>query len=84
MDDPKLVELAQKYGKTVAQILLRYQTQRGVVVIPKSVTKSRIVSNLHCTGFELSAEDVKYIDSFDCNGRVCALEWVNDHPYYPF
>lgn len=84
MEDPKLVELAIKYGKTVAQILLRYQTQRGVIVIPKSVTKDRIISNLNCSDFEISADDVKYIDSFDCNGRVCVLEWVNDHPLYPF
>jgi len=84
MEDPKLVELAKKYGKTVPQILLRYQIQRGVVVIPKSVTKARIISNLDCNDFQLSAEDVKYVDSFDCNGRVCVLEWVKDHPFYPF
>lgn len=64
--------------------LLFYQTQRGVVVIPKSVTKERIVDNLNCTDFELTEEDVKYIETFDCNERVCALDWVKDHPYYPF
>jgi aldehyde reductase len=84
MDDPKLKELAAKYQRTVPQVLLRYQIQRGVVVIPKSVTKDRIVSNMDCHGFSLSEADVKYIDSFDCNGRVCGLEWVATHPYYPF
>lgn len=84
MDDPKLKELATKYGKTVPQVLLRYQLQRGVVVIPKSVTRSRIVSNIDCFDFELSAADMQYIDTFDCNGRVCGLEWVAFHPLYPF
>ncbi|EFX86053.1 hypothetical protein DAPPUDRAFT_208580 [Daphnia pulex] len=83
-EDPKLKELAQKYNRSPVQIILRFQTQRGVVVIPKSVTKERIVDNLNCTDFELTEEDVKYIETFDCNGRVCALDWVKDHPYYPF
>lgn len=88
--DPVLTEhqtlktVAQKYNRTVAQVILRYQTQRGVVVIPKSVTKERIIQNLRCTDFDLSEEDIKLIESFDCNGRVCKLEWVNDHPHYPF
>jgi len=84
MDDSKLKQLAAKYNKTVPQILLRYQIQRGVVVIPKSVTKERIISNLNCFDFTLNDDDIKYIDTFDCNGRVCGLEWVNFHPYYPF
>lgn len=60
------------------------QTQRNVIVIPKSVTKERIISNLNCTDFDLSKEDMEYIDSFDCNGRFLKLEWVSHHPFYPF
>jgi len=84
MDDPKLKELEKKYNRSVVQIILRYQTQRGVIAIPKSVTKSRIEHNLHCTDFDLSEEDIKYIDSFDCNGRICALVHLKSHPHYPF
>ncbi|XP_068225707.1 aldo-keto reductase family 1 member B1-like isoform X1 [Palaemon carinicauda] len=84
MEDPKIVALAEKYKKTPAQILIRYQLQRGLIVIPKSVTKSRIESNIQVFDFELSDEDMKAIDSFDCNGRALHLTWVNDHPHFPF
>ncbi|KAG5667792.1 hypothetical protein PVAND_015762 [Polypedilum vanderplanki] len=84
MDDPRIVALAEKYQKTPAQILIRYQIQRRVVVIPKSVTKSRIISNFDVFGFELSSEDIASIDSIDCNGRLCHLNWVSHHPHYPF
>lgn len=74
LDDQKLRQIAQKYGKTPAQIVLRYQIQRGNITIPKSVTPSRILENISIFDFNLSPEDVSYIDSFDCNGRVCAFE----------
>lgn len=73
MDDPKLKEVALKYKKTPAQILLRYQLDRGVITIPKSVTKSRIQQNFEIFDFTLTKEDIAYLDTFDCNGRLCAL-----------
>lgn len=73
MDDSRIVEIAKKYSKTPAQILIRYQIQRGNIVIPKSVTKSRIESNFDVFSFELSAEDISSVDSFDCNGRLVPL-----------
>lgn len=73
MDDQKLKELAQKYSKSVAQVLLRYQIQRGVVTIPKSVTKSRIAENYNIFNFTLSEEDINYISTFDRNGRFCPM-----------
>ncbi|XP_075222234.1 aldo-keto reductase 1B-like [Lycorma delicatula] len=84
LDDPNLKNVAEKYSKTPAQVLIKYQVQRGNIVIPKSVTKSRIESNINIFDFELSEEDIKYIDSFDCNGRVLHLDWVKDHKDYPF
>ena len=45
MDDPKMLEIANKYGKSPAQVCIRFQVQRGVSVIPKSVTPARIKSN---------------------------------------
>lgn len=84
MEDPKLVEIAKKYGKTTAQILIRYQIQRGHVVIPKSVTKSRIASNFEVFDFQLSKDDVALIDSFDCNGRLVPITSAAGHPYHPF
>lgn len=73
MDEPKLVAIAKKYNKSTAQILIRYQIQSGNIVIPKSVTKSRIISNFDVFGFELAAEDLAVIEEFECNGRLVAL-----------
>jgi diketogulonate reductase-like aldo/keto reductase len=60
-----LLSIAGKYQKTVAQVILRWLTQRGVVVIPKSVRKERIVENFNIFDFELSPEDLEAIRSLD-------------------
>ncbi|KAF7285424.1 hypothetical protein GWI33_010673 [Rhynchophorus ferrugineus] len=84
LEDPKLKELATKYNKTPAQVLLRYQLDRGVVTIPKSVTKSRIQQNFNIFDFNLSSEDIAYLNTFDCNGRLCPLAAGYGHKYHPF
>ncbi|KAF2743794.1 Aldo/keto reductase [Sporormia fimetaria CBS 119925] len=61
-DDPLLLPLAKKYGKTTSQILLRWSLQKGFVPLPKSVTKSRIEENAQIYDFELSDEDMKKLD----------------------
>jgi diketogulonate reductase-like aldo/keto reductase len=60
-----LLSIAGKYKKTVAQVILRWLTQRGVVAIPKSVRKERIVENFNIFDFELSPEDMDAIVSLD-------------------
>lgn len=60
-----LVSLAAKYDKSVAQVILRWLTQRGVVAIPKSVRKERIVENFNIFDFELGAEDMEAIQRLD-------------------
>jgi 2,5-diketo-D-gluconate reductase A len=60
-----LRSIAGKYQKTVAQVILRWLTHRGVVVIPKSVRKERIVENFNIFDFELSPEDMDAIISLD-------------------
>jgi len=84
MDDPKLIELAKKYNKTPAQVLLRYQVDREIITIPKSVTKSRILQNFSIFDFKLAAEDITYLNTFDCNGRLCPLTAGFGHKYHPF
>lgn len=63
--DPMLTEIAEKYGKSVAQVVLRWNTQRGVVIIPKSVHQNRIVENLDIWDFKLSQEDMDKIAKMD-------------------
>lgn len=60
-----LVSLAKKYNKTVAQIILHWITQRGIVVIPKSVHKERMEENFSIFDFELSADDMEHIKVLD-------------------
>lgn len=63
--DELLTSLAEKYGKTVAQVILRWLTKRGVVVIPKSVRKERMAENFNIFDFELSGEDMEAIKALD-------------------
>jgi diketogulonate reductase-like aldo/keto reductase len=62
-------ELAEKYGKTPAQIVLRWDLQHGVVTIPKSVKEHRIRENADVFDFELSQEDMDKLDALNKNHR---------------
>lgn len=62
---PVLTEIGKKYGKTAAQVALRWNAQRGVTVIPKSVHKERMEQNMAIWDFKLSAEDMAEIAKLD-------------------
>lgn len=62
-----LLSIAEKYNKSVAQVALRWLTQRGVVAIPKSIRKERIVENFNIFDFELTQKDMEKITSLDTN-----------------
>jgi nanoRNase/pAp phosphatase (c-di-AMP/oligoRNAs hydrolase) len=62
-----LQEVGKKYGKTGAQAVLRWHLQNGVAIIPKSVKKNRITENADIFDFDLSAEDMSFIDGLNRN-----------------
>ncbi|WP_409404960.1 aldo/keto reductase [Priestia megaterium] len=70
LDNDVLKEIAEKHGKSVAQIILRWDLQNGVVTIPKSTKEHRIVENSSVFDFELDAEDVSKINELNQNHRV--------------
>lgn len=67
LNDPKLVDIARRYNKTPAQILIRWALQKEAVVIPKSVHKERIIENADVFDFSISTEDMETLDSFNEN-----------------
>lgn len=66
-ENETLKAIGAKYGKTTAQVMLRWHIQRGVVVIPKSTHKERMAENLNVFDFALSAEDMAAIAALDKN-----------------
>ena len=64
-EEEKIRAIAEKYGKTTAQVILRWHLQRGIVVIPKSVHKERMAENLDVFDFELSGADMQKMASLD-------------------
>ncbi|KAB2878874.1 aldo/keto reductase [bacterium] len=70
LNDPKLTEIAKRYNKSSAQILIRWALQHGLIVIPKSSHADRIRENCDVYDFEISASDMALLNSFHCNFRV--------------
>ena len=68
----ELQTLAEKYKKDIAQIVLRWNLQKGVVAIPKSIRRERIISNAQIFDFEITPKDTQAIDLLDKNERVGA------------
>lgn len=70
LEDPVLLRIASAHDVSTAQVVLRWHLQQGLVVIPKSVTPSRIAENLDVFSFELSPDETRAIDSLDSGERV--------------
>ncbi len=69
LNHPTIVKLAKKYGKTPAQLILRWHIEHGISVIPKSVRPERIAENIDIFDFTLSAEDIAAVDALDTGMR---------------
>jgi methylglyoxal/glyoxal reductase len=69
-DDTRLIALAVKYQKTPAQIILRWAIQQGISTVPKSSNLVRLKENFDIFDFELTAEDIDYMNTFNENLRV--------------
>jgi 2,5-diketo-D-gluconate reductase A len=65
-----LASIGKKYNKSIAQVILRWLTQRGVIAIPKSVRKERMEENLNSLDFQLSSEEMEAIKSLDMNASL--------------
>ncbi len=70
LDDPTIVSIAQRVGKTPAQVILRWHIQRGDIIFPKSVTPSRIKENFDIFDFELADGDVAEISALNKDQRT--------------
>lgn len=70
LDNPTLQEIADKYSKSIAQVIIRWDLQNDIVTIPKSIKEHRIIENSNVFDFELSKEDLVQIDALNQNQRV--------------
>ena len=86
LEIPVIKELADKYGVNPAAICIKWQTQRGVIVIPKSATKERIIANINIFHFNLTAEEMSAINALNKNWRNCEfnLNGIDKHKDWPF
>ena len=70
VDDPAITKIAEAKGRTPAQVTLRWHLQRGDIVFPKSVTRSRVEENFHVFDFELSDDEIAAIDAVNRDERI--------------
>lgn len=90
MENPSVVKIAEKYGKSPAQIALQFIVQQGIVIIPKSVNEKRVAENFKILDFKIDDEDMETLKGLDQGeaGRILAFHehfpGVEKHPEYPF
>ncbi|MBV9528231.1 aldo/keto reductase [Sphingomonas sp.] len=70
LDDPLLATIASKHGKTVAQVIIRWHIERGLIVIPKASSEGRLRENLDVFNFRLDDDDMRQIATLDRGTRV--------------
>ncbi|XP_005877111.2 PREDICTED: 3-oxo-5-beta-steroid 4-dehydrogenase-like, partial [Myotis brandtii] len=84
LEDELLNSLGKKYNKTAAQVALRFNIQRGIVVIPKSFEPTLIKENFQIFDFSLTTEEMKTIETLNRDLRLVRMDELSHHPEYPF
>ncbi|VVC28294.1 NADP-dependent oxidoreductase domain,Aldo/keto reductase, conserved site,Aldo/keto reductase [Cinara cedri] len=89
LENDSVLKIAEKHGKSPAQVILRYIVQKDVAVIPKSTNPQRLAENIQIFDFELDAADVETLREQDAGegGRIVWFEFfkgISEHPEYPF
>ncbi|XP_040201573.1 aldo-keto reductase family 1 member C1-like [Rana temporaria] len=84
LEDPVLIDVAKKVGRSAAQVAMCYLLQRGIVVLAKSFTPERIKQNFQLCDFQLSAEDIQRLDGVNKNMRYFNIEIWKESPKYPY
>ncbi len=77
-NDPVIGEMAKRYGKSPAQIMIRWALEKGFVVIPKSTHRERIIENAAVFDFSLTPEDVQRLDGLNENARTINPPWMRN------
>ncbi|XP_022672765.1 1,5-anhydro-D-fructose reductase-like isoform X1 [Varroa destructor] len=81
---PALIDIGKTHGKSPAQVMLRFQLQRGIVVIPKSTNYERMRENFQLFDFELTQSEMNTIKKLDKAYRFVSMDAMKCHKYFPF
>lgn len=87
LENPEVVKIAGRLGKSAAQVLLRYLLELGVSVIPKSTNANRLKANIDLFDFSLSADDKSVLSGLDANLRIndfAFFQGIQKHAEWPF
>ncbi|XP_071866184.1 aldo-keto reductase 1B-like [Bombus fervidus] len=84
IESAEIIAISKKYGKTPAQVVLRYLIDIGTIPIPKSSSKERIKENINIFDFKLTSQEIATIDTLDRGIRICPAAEFKGHKDYPF
>lgn len=84
IQDPVILSIAKKNHVTAGQVLISYQLQRKIVVIPKAIQKAHLDANLDSLNIKLTDAEMQQLNALDCNHRFMIFERCLNHKYYPF
>ncbi|XP_058054618.1 1,5-anhydro-D-fructose reductase-like [Anopheles bellator] len=84
LDDPRVAEIAKKYGKTPGQVVLRYLFELGTIPIPKSANEARLRQNIDIFDFKLTEQEIAVMDTFHTGKRSVPFSLCVNSKYFPF